>query len=77
MHAQKEDLAQVGKEEKDLGVNLIAVNVLNVKSDLQERHVSPPVPRVDLDLKDLSTLISRFRSLEDIQEDSDKYIDVH
>ena len=74
---QKEDLAQVGKEKTDLGVNLLVVNVKDVLSVLQERHVSPPVPRVDLDLKDLSTLISRFRSLEDIQEDSDKYIDVH
>ena len=77
MHVQKEDLAQVGKEKTDLGVNLLVVNVKDVLSVLQERHVSPPVPRVDLDLKDLSTLISRFRSLEDIQEDSDKYIDVH
>ena len=74
---QKEDLAQVGKEKTDLGVNLLVVNVKDVLSVLQERHVSPPVPRVDLDLKDPSTLISRFRSLEDIQEDSDKYIDVH
>jgi hypothetical protein len=76
LHVQKEDLVQAEKERTDLGVNLLAANVKNVPSALQERFVSPPVPRVILDLRDLSTLISRFQVLEDIQEDSDKCIDV-
>ena len=77
MHVQKEDLVQAEKERTDLGVNLLAVNVRNVPSALRERLVSPPVPRVNLDLRDLSTQISRFQAREDIQEDSDKRIDVH
>ena len=62
------------KEKKDQSVHLLdllEVNVRDVLSVLQDKLAFPPVNRLHLDLKDLSTLISRYQHQAFIQGDSD------